>query len=332
MTKRTLLLSLLAVALAFVLPPLLTPPTVSRAPTQTPAQSTPAQTDAPQETPPRTPVHDESISLTVETENGTVEMTMAQYLPGALAAEMPAAFHAEALKAQAVALRSYALHYRAARKDAHPDADICTSSACCAAWADETALRERWGEGYAFYREKLVSAIRATDMPILAVFHASSAGQTESGAALGVPEPYLQSVSSPETAENVANLTREVEVSAAEFQAAISSIAPEAHFSTDPADWLGEIVRGESGRVTQATIGGAAVSGLALRQLFSLRSTDFTLCWTGSCFLFTVSGYGHGVGMSQYGADLLAEDGADYATILEHYYPGSTLVLAMAAE
>ena len=72
-------------------------------------------------------------------------------------------------------------------------------------------------------------------------------------------------------------------------------------------------------------IGGAEISGLALRQLFSLRSTDFTLTWSEGRFLFRVRGYGHGLGMSQYGANLLAGDGADYAAILRHYYPGTAL-------
>ena len=123
-----------------------------------------------------------------------------------------------------------------------------------------------------------------------------------------------------------------MEVSSAEFKTAILSVAPDAAFGNDPAAWLGSIERGESGRVVHAVIGGAEVSGLALRQLFSLRSTDFTLRWTGSSFVFSVSGYGHGLGMSQYGADLLAEQGEDYTAILDHYYGGSTLVMAMAAE
>ena len=76
-------------------------------------------------------------------------------------------------------------------------------------------------------------------------------------------------------------------------------------------------------------LGGAAVSGLTLRQLFSLRSTDFTLVWDGARFVFRVRGYGHGLGMSQYGANLMAEGGADYTAILSHYYPGTKLVVAV---
>ena len=333
--KRTFALSLLAVGLAFVLPILLSVTPGGQAAPQA-AEPSPAPTPEPQ----RRQVLDESILLSVQTADGAVEMTMADYLPAALAGEMPAAFHPEALKAQAVALRSYALYYRDARKAQHPDADICTGAGCCAAFASEEELHLRWGSSYALYAAKLRDAVCATDgqylvydeAPILAVFHASSGGQTESGANLGIPQPYLQSVFSPETPETVAQLESSVEVTAQEFKAAILGIAPEAALGEDPAAWLGEVIHNDAGRVERVSIGGAAVSGLALRQLFSLRSTDFTLRWDGDCFRFSVSGYGHGAGMSQYGADVMAEGGADYTEILAHYYPGASLVIAMTAQ
>ena len=335
--RRKALPALLAVALAFALPLLLSPaPSARTAPPAEPETPVPAaETSAPV----RRAVLDETLTLAVRTADGVREMTMAEYLPAALAGEMPAAFHPEALRAQAVALRSYALHFRAARKDAHPDADVCTSPACCAAFADDAALRARWGAEFARYASKMRAAAADTDgqylvwedEPILAVFHAASAGQTEAGGALGVAAPYLVSVPSPETAETVAALESTVEVSSAEFRGAVASVAPDAVFGDDPAAWLGAVTRTESGRVASVQIGGAAVSGLALRQLFSLRSADFSLAWDGSCFRFSVRGSGHGVGMSQYGADLLAEGGASYAEILAHYYPGTRLVIAMAA-
>ena len=335
--KQTMLLSFLAIVLAFVLPVLLSAaPGVREAPPEpTPA---PPNESAPDEE--RTPVQDSGITLAVQTEDGVTEMTMADYLPAALAGEMPAAFHEEALKAQAVALRSYALHYRAERKDAHPEADVCTISGCCAAFASEEELRLRWGSNYAFYAEKIADAVRETDgqylvwesEPILAVFHASSEGQTESGESLGLTAPYLQSVSTPETADTVLQLVTAVEVTAQEFKTAISGVASEAVFGDDPGTWLGAVTQSDTGRVERIQIGGAEVSGLALRQLFSLRSTDFVLRWDGKCFRFDVSGYGHGVGMSQYGADLMADSGADYTEILAHYYPGAELVIAMARQ
>ncbi len=334
--KQILLFTLFAVALVFALPLLLIPPGISAPePTQTPA---PEQSAAPSPAAgsPR-PVYDAGLFLTLAVDGEVREVTMAEYLPLALAGEMPASFEPEALKAQAVALRTYALYYRARRKDAHPDADVCADPGCCAALAKESDLRAAWGTRYEEYARKLADAVRETDgqylvwedAPALTVFHASSAGRTESGAALGVDKRYLVSVDTPETQARVGNLLTTVEVSAEELAEAVSAVAPSADFSGAPSGWIGPVTLDAAGRVRQMTLGGATVSGLALRQLFSLRSTDFTLSCADGSFLFRVRGYGHGLGMSQYGADLMAEDGKDYAEILAHYYPGTTLVIAL---
>lgn len=339
--KQTILLTVLAVLTAFVLPLLF-----STAPTETgPA---PEETAAAAEPVPLSggdaatgsAVADAALLLTVHTADGDVEMTMADYLPQALAGEMPAAFSEEALKAQAVALRTYALYYRAARKETHPEADVCTDSGCCAACLDETALREKWGAGYETYYAKLCAAVAATDgqylvygdEPILAVFHASSGGQTEDGTALGTAQPYLVSVSSPETAETVSNLQSMVTVSAADFRVTVQGVHPNAALDGEPSGWVGAAELDAAGRVSQVEIGGVAVSGLALCAMFNLRSTDFTLAYSDGSFVFRVSGYGHGLGMSQYGANLLAQDSATYADILSHYYPGTELVVAVQGE
>ena len=109
----------------------------------------------------------------------------------------------------------------------------------------------------------------------------------------------------------------------------MENVAPEngrVYFTGDESAWVGEITRDESGRVSAACLGGVEISGTALRSLFSLRSTAFTLEYTGGSFLFTVTGHGHGVGMSQHGANLMAAQGSDYTQILAHYYPGTLLV------
>lgn len=336
--KQTAAFSLFAVVLAFVLPLLLYLPGGAAAdapadPTPTPSPSgapAPAQDAA-------GPVLDGATMLTVLTERGAEEMRMADYLPLALAGEMPASFEPEALKAQAVALRSYALYYRSQRKDAHPEADVCCHAGCCAAMAQPAALREVWGERYDEYRDKLAAAVRATDgqylawedAPALAVFHASSAGRTEDGAALGVDLAYLRSVETPETPEAVRNLLSTVEVAPSEFAAAVRSVLPGAALTGEPETWLGPVQLDGAGRAASVEIGGQALSALALRQLFSLRSTDFTLSYSDGRFLFRVRGYGHGLGMSQYGAELMAAQGADYTEILRHYYPGTALVMAV---
>ena len=333
--KQVFLFSFFCILLAFLLPLLLYVPGRD-APAETPSPP-PVQSSSPAPAAASGPVLDAQITLAVLTEKGVETLTMAEYLPMALAGEMPASFAPEALKAQAVALRTYALYYRAQRKSAHPDADVCASPGCCAALARPDALWEAWGAQYDAYARKLSDAVRETDgqylvwedAPALTVFHASSAGRTESGAALGVDKRYLVSVDTPESQARVGNLLSTVEVTAEELAQAVSAVAPSADFSGDPSGWIGPVTLDAAGRVRQMTLGGAPVSGLALRQLFSLRSTDFTLSCAGGSFLFRVRGYGHGLGMSQYGADLMAEDGKDYAEILAHYYPGTTLVIAL---
>ena len=333
--KRVVLFSAFALLLIFGLPLLLYTPKAEPAPA--PEDSAAPEPTAPSPEPSAEPVADSAILLTVQREGTAEPLTMAEYLPLALAGEMPASFQPEALRAQAVALRSYALYYQAERKSAHPEADICGDAGCCAAMASLPALKEAWGENFAAYYDKICAAVRDTDgqylvweeTPALTVFHASSAGRTEAGSALGMPRPYLLSVETPETDETVKNLLSSVEVSDGEFQRAVRSLAPEAEFSGGRESWLGETSLDTAGRVTALEIGGVRLSGLAIRQLFGLRSTDFTLEPTESGFVFHVRGYGHGLGMSQYGAELMARDGAGYADILRHFYPGTELVVAL---
>ena len=316
--KRCFAVTLLALALAFGLPPLLLP------------RAEPAPADAPART-------DAELLLRLRTDAGVQEISMAEYLPLALAGEMPAAFAPEALKAQAVALRSFALFQREQGKAAHPEADVCCDPACCAAWASEETLRERWGEDYENYAARMEAAVRETDgqylvwaeRPILAVFHASSLGQTEDGTALGLSLPYLQSVSTPETPETVRQLLSTVVVTPEDFAASLLALDSSADFSGPPETWLGPLRLDAAGRAEGLQAGGRDFSALTLRQVFALRSTAFTLAWDGEKFLFRVCGYGHGLGMSQHGADCMAKAGADYAEILAHYYPGTELVVAL---
>ena len=340
--RRIIFTCTLAVALAFALPPLLAPPqSVARAEappaaTETPEAAAEAEPPVAETEASPAPILDAGTPLTVLTAEGPAELTMADWLPLAVAGEMPADFAPEALKAQAVALRSYALYYRAARKAVHPEADVCVSSGCCAACAAEDELRALWGMRYEENRKKIAAAVAATDgqylvwegESALTVFHSSSLGHTEDGASLGVSAPYLVSVATPETEETVRRLVTTVELTPLELRRGVEGLCPGATFPEDPAQWLGETVRTPAGRVEQLRIGSERVSGTAIRTLFALRSTDFDLSYSGGVFVFTVRGFGHGLGMSQYGADALARAGGDYREILAHYYPGTELVMA----
>ena len=161
--------------------------------------------------------------------------------------------------------------------------------------------------------------------PIQAVFHAASPGRTEDSGNIWNPLPYLVSVESPETAAEVPDYVTELALSEEIMKETLLSERPEADLSGPPEDWIGETVLSDTGRVASVTIGGVPFMGQELRRLFGLRSTCFTLEHTDAGFLFRVTGYGHGVGLSQYGAEVMARGGSDWREILAHYYPGTAL-------
>ena len=269
-------------------------------------------------------------------DNGTVRtVTMAEYLPGVVAGEMPAAFDMEALRSQAVAARTYTLYKLNQTRPTHAGASLCDDPGCCQEWVDEPALREKWGVDYDYYMDRIRTAVESTDgqylsyedAPILACFHSSSAGQTQSSQRVwGTALPYLVSVSSPETADAVPNFVSTLELSPEEFRTLAEKALPSAQFAERPEDWLGTRTEDESGRVSALTIGSESVPGTQVRDIYGLRSACFDVEWTGRSFLFTVTGYGHGAGMSQYGANVMAKNGSGYTEILAHYYPGTALV------
>lgn len=323
--KKTLLCAYLGLLACFLL--LLVPaPEPEAAP-----EPTPTGAASPAETSPAPPLPaSETVALLLP--DGTVEeLTLEDYLLGVLAAEMPADFPMEALKAQAVAARTYALY--CADGDKHGAADLCTDPGCCQAYQDEAARQDKWGADFDRCEARVAKAAAETAGQVLlyegravfAAFHSSSAGATEDCGEVWNPRPYLVSVSSPETAETVPNFISTLRCAPLDFRDALLSLHPEADFSGAEETWLGELTRDQSGRVASCVLGGVAFKGTALRSLFSLRSTAFTLEYEDGAFVFTAAGYGHGVGMSQYGAKLMAESGADYRAILAHYYPGTEL-------
>ena len=348
--KRTILLTLLCLAIALLLPLAVrfslkrTETAPSPAPTHAPTASV---TDLPQQelqtlspAPASAPAiadalrADAELTLRVRICGETRELTLEEYLPGVLAGEMPAAFPEEALRAQAVAARTFALYRLAHPSAAHPDCALCDSAQCCQVWRSEAELKKLWGQSFDTYAEKLRKCVADTDglylsyrdEPIFACFHASSDGATENGGDVwGTDLPYLVSVSTPESADAVPNFVTTVELAPEELRDTIRERYPKADFSGLPETWIGELLPDGAGRVSTVRIGGVAVPGTELRSLFSLRSTDLTLVWTGHSFLFTVTGNGHGAGMSQYGAAALAAQGESFLSILAHYYPETEL-------
>ena len=261
-------------------------------------------------------------------QNGdVVSMRLNDYLTSVVLAEMPVSFETEALKAQSVVARTYAI--RAAEgASKHPDAAVCTNSSCCQGYMDAESFLAEGG------KEKDVQRIRdlvdSTDRLVLtyegklieATYFSCSGGTTEDAVAVwGTEVPYLQSVVSPGE-EHAAHYSDAVTFSAGEFAKKLGM-----ELTGDPLEWFGETVRTDGGGVATMEIGGKKFSGTQLRQLLGLRSTAFTVHVDGDTITITTRGYGHRVGMSQYGADAMAATGSTYEQILTYYYQGTELAV-----
>ena len=253
-------------------------------------------------------------------------MELDAYLTGVVLGEMPADFEPEAQKAQAVVARTYALRsYEAGTK--HPGGAGCTASSCCQGYCSKEDYLAKGGteDGY----QKIHAAVTATTGEVLvyegklieATYFSSSGGRTEDAVAVwGSDVPYLQATDSPESAyyeKTVATVT----FTAEEFSAALGQT-----FDGSPATWLGAVTYTDGGGVDTMVIGGTAYKGTTLRQKLGLRSTAFTMTAVGDHITVTTRGYGHRVGMSQYGAEAMAASGSTYAQILAHYYQDTTLI------
>ena len=274
---------------------------------------------------------DAKTVVRVLTESGdVVEQSMKEYLWSVVAAEMPAAFELEALKAQAVTARTYAAWKVGAGETKHPQADVCTDINCCQAFLDKEQAVEKWGSSAEFYTDKIFTAISETDgqimtydgQPIQAVFFSSANGRTEDAVSVwGNSVPYLVGVETPE-GEDVPNYRTEVVLTADEFRTTFLEEYPGADLNEDATKWFENKTMSASGRVATLDVGGITVKGTELRSLFGLRSTSFEVEATAENVIFRVTGYGHGVGMSQYGANALAKQGKPYREILTWYYTG----------
>lgn len=278
----------------------------------------------------------ENTVAVLQTAGGNVvEMNTAEYLVGCVAAEMSAQSEPEALKAQAVAAYTNVLRLQAGEDDpALLGADISDDPARHQGYLDETARREKWGDNFGVYEEKLRAAVEAVfgqaltydGAYITAAYCALCPGRTESAAYIwGADVPYLQSVTSPGDRLSP-DFTSSTVLSADAVREKLSAQSG-VTLSDDPAAWISGLTFSENGTgvVVCVTVGGKTMTGQQLRTLLGLRSPAFTVAFADGQFTFSCTGSGHGVGMSQYGADYMARQGADYREILAHYYPGTTL-------
>ena len=260
------------------------------------------------------------------------ELPLDTYLLGVVSAEMPANFEQEALNAQALVARTYTIYSIVHSGGKHGEADICDDSGCCQAWISKEDRMARWDEAQ---REdnwrKIEIAVNTTAGKIItyngevidAFFHSNSGGTTEAPVNVwgGTNYPYLQSV---ETAgeDAYSQYSSEVVLTKEEFQNKI--LAKHSDFTIDysQTDCIQILEYTESGRIKTIKIGNLNLSGVEVRTLLGLRSANFEVSLDGDNIKFSVKGYGHGVGMSQTGADSMAKQGSNYEEIVKHFYTG----------
>lgn len=264
--------------------------------------------------------------LVQSTENGKItEIKAEDYIFGVVAAEMPALYEEEALKAQAVAAFTFACLRKA--ENSSKEYDITDNHTTDQSFITKEAAKEKWGESYSKYEEKIKAAVKAVsgymityeDKPIVAVYHAISSGKTEDAKDIwGEEFPYLKPVSSEGDKLSKDYIT-EAQFSAEQIREKLSS---DIEFSGEESGYFGEIKRTDSGVVKEISVCGETLTGARVRTLLDLRTSNFEVKFEDGKFIFTVYGYGHGVGMSQNGANYMAKQGSDFKEILTHYYKG----------
>lgn len=267
--------------------------------------------------------------MLLNSKNGQVEyISLEDYVVGVVAAEMPALFELEALKAQAVAARTYAVRHIDPYQ-VHIDLNSLGQ-----VYLSIQEMQQRWGDNFDIYYDKISYAVNSTSgqliwydyEPIVAVFHATSSGYTEYSSDVWQSQrPYLVSVDSSFD-ENVPGFISETIFHEEEFKNIISNRYLNIEFSNDRViNQISINERTGGGAVKSITVGNITMAGTELRSVLGLRSSNFTVREEGNNIIFTTRGHGHGAGMSQTGANFLAQEGYTYEEILLYYYQGVSI-------
>lgn len=258
--------------------------------------------------------------ITVYRSNGSViNLNMTDYLIGVVSSEMPASFNFEALKAQSVLARTYALKAKQTGKK-------LTDTVSTQSYIDIDQMKNKWGNSFNTYYNKIKNAVENTNGEYLsynrnyieALYHSTNNGKTESSLdVFGNYYPYLISVSS-EYDKNASSYLRTINMP-------LDTISNKLGLSLNNDSVINILSYTDGGNIKEININGNNFSGKKVRELLGLRSADFDISISDNNANITTRGYGHGVGMSQYGANGMANAGYGYKDILSHYYPGTTL-------
>lgn len=283
-------------------------------------------------------IKDDKVKVYITSKNKIVEMDVEDYLPGVLSGEMPAGFSMEALKAQAVAARTYGLSRMKSLGGTgcsnHEGADLC-DTVHCQVYMDKETRMSQWKESE---REalwsKITSAVKETQGQVLTYngelvmrpqYFSASGGRTEDAQTVfGFSAPYLKSVASPGEEIAKESYKKVYEFKYASLASIINKAYPSAKVSSSNLHKQLEIIESSDvGTVTKIKIGSAAITGSQFRFMLDLNSANFTIGFKKDVVQIQCLGNGHGVGMSQWGANAMAQKGYNYVEILTHYYQGT---------
>jgi len=282
---------------------------------------------------------EQNITVYFHQTDETRVVPLDDYLVGVLAAEMPVDFELEALKAQAITARTYALRRLTLSNanEIHPEAIVCTNSNHCQAYLSSEDMKERWGMiNYFINKSKMEEAVSSTKNIVVTyegrliepVYHSTSTGRTENSEDVWLNKiPYLRSVESPGDKESPHFQERKT-LTLGHIDAALGTnlqALPASTMQGTNQNVIKVLENTSTNRVRKLQIDGKTLMGTDIRSALGLNSTQFTWQLQGDKIIFTTTGFGHGVGMSQYGANAMAKSGANFEQILKHYYTGVEL-------
>lgn len=269
----------------------------------------------------------EQIKVFITSSGKVSKMSLFDYTVGSVCAEISPGYEMQAIMAQAVACRTYALYM--IENDVYDKADISDDYSIHQGYLSKEELKKKWGEKFDEYYNKISSAVKQVENKVILydgkiiqpAYFALCSGKTENAKDVwGNDTPYLKSVVSVGD-ELAAENTSVVSMSEEEFESCAKNLK-NCSLGDDKEQWIGEIERSDAGGVKKITVGKSVYTVSEFQKAFKLKSGNFTVSYEKGMFIFNVIGNGHAVGMSQYGADYMARQGSSYEEILKHYYTG----------
>lgn len=278
-------------------------------------------------------VNIKEVEVYISKENKVEKVPLEDYVLSVVSSEMPASFHEEALKAQAVLARTFVINKMISGCSNIKEGDICDTTHC-QAYLDINKRKESWGKNGEEYLKKIQEAVKKTEGEILSYneelvrypqYFSTSSGNTEDAIAVFSEDvPYLKSVES--LGEEISpKYESEVNISINDFKNKIKESIPNSTLGDNIKEEIEILNRNTGGTVDDIKIGKTIIKGKDFRKIFSLNSANFTLEFSESVVSIKCLGYGHGVGMSQWGANVMGKNGKKYDEILEHYFKGSKI-------